>query len=112
MRLKRCFCSLAISIPPLSLQEEFAGVVARVESLPLTSFGDDVRGGWLNPSGRWRGCLNLYYMRRSMGRGDPSMPTMNPSGWKTLADENRVSPGRVAPTVAFADVVMREKLGV
>jgi hypothetical protein len=47
-----------------------------------------------------------------MGRGDPSMPTINPSGWKTLADENRVSPGWVAPTVAFAGVVAREKLGV
>jgi len=42
-----------------------------------------------------------------MGKGDPSMLTMNPSGWKTLADENRVSPGRVAPTVVFAGVVRR-----
>jgi len=42
-----------------------------------------------------------------MGRGDPSMPTINLSGWKTLPDENRVSPGRVAPTVVFADVVAR-----
>jgi hypothetical protein len=29
---------------PLSLQEEFAGVVARVESLPLAPLGDFVRG--------------------------------------------------------------------
>jgi len=42
-----------------------------------------------------------------MGRGDPSMLTINPSGWKTLPDENRVSPGWVAPTVVFAGVVAR-----
>ena len=42
-----------------------------------------------------------------MGRGDPSMPTVNPSGWKTLPDEKRVSLGWVAPTVAFAGVVAR-----
>ena len=42
-----------------------------------------------------------------MGSGDPSMPTINPSGWKTLPDEKRVSPGRVAPTVAFAGYSLR-----
>lgn len=31
-------------VPPLSLQEEFGGVAARVESLPLASLGDFVRG--------------------------------------------------------------------
>ncbi len=30
--------------PLLSLQEEFGGMVARVESLPLASLGDFVRG--------------------------------------------------------------------
>ena len=46
-------------------------------------------------------------MMHSMGRGDPSMPTVNLSGWKTLPDEKRVSLGWVAPTVAFAGVVAR-----
>jgi hypothetical protein len=36
--------NFVVHIPPLNLQEEFVGVVARVESLPLTSFGDFVRG--------------------------------------------------------------------
>ncbi len=38
--------NMAVSVPPLCLQEEFAGVVARVESLPLAAkqLGDFVRG--------------------------------------------------------------------
>jgi type I restriction enzyme S subunit len=36
--------SIVVPVPPLSLQEEFAGVVARVESLPLAPLGDFVRG--------------------------------------------------------------------
>ncbi len=47
--------SIVIPVPPLSLQEEFAGVVAQVESL---------RGGWGKVRGRWRGCLKACWRRR------------------------------------------------
>jgi hypothetical protein len=42
-----------------------------------------------------------------MGRGDSSMPSVVMSGKRVLPDKARVSPRRVAPTVAFADVVAR-----
>jgi hypothetical protein len=64
-------------------------------------------GGWGSPREGWRGCLNLYYMRHSMGRGDSSMPSVVTSSKGVLPDKTRVSPKRVAPTVAFAGVVAR-----
>ncbi len=40
-----------------------------------------------------------------MGRGDSSMPSVVMSSKEFLPDKARVSPWRVAPTVAFASVV-------
>ena len=42
-----------------------------------------------------------------MGRGDSSMPSVVMSSKEVLPDKARVSPWRVAPTVAFAGVVAR-----
>jgi hypothetical protein len=42
-----------------------------------------------------------------MGRGDSSMPSVVTSSKRVLPDKARVSPWRVAPTVAFAGVVAR-----
>jgi len=42
-----------------------------------------------------------------MGRGDSSMPSVIMSSKEVSPDKARVSPWRVAPTVAFAGVVAR-----
>jgi hypothetical protein len=66
MMLKHCSCGFTISVPPLSLQEEFEGVVARVvvepgrdiESLPLAL---------LVPFATLRGCSARDFVRGRMG---------------------------------------------
>jgi len=61
---------------PVNPQEEFAGVVARGESL---------RGGWVlrNPRGRWRGCLRVCWRGRS--REDrPRIFHEYSNGWRDI----------------------------
>ena len=79
--------------------EEFAGVVARVESLQ-----GRMSEGERQVEGLFESLLaeSLMVMRR----GDSSMPSVVMSSKEVLPDQARVSPRRVAPTVAFAGVVV------
>ena len=54
----------------LSMQEDYAGVVARAVTEPV-EVSSPFEGGWGSPRGRWRGCLSPCWRRHSNNKNTP-----------------------------------------